>query len=42
MAVIINYLDILFNLIDLHDQGKLDDAGKIRLLKLCKWHDNDI
>ena len=41
MADIINYLDILFDLLDKYEQGKLDNISKIKFLRLCRWHDND-
>lgn len=41
MAVIINYVDVLFDLMDKYEQGKLDDIGKARFLRLCRWYDND-
>lgn len=41
MAVIINYVDVLFDLIDKYEQGKLDNIGKARFLRLCRWYDND-
>jgi hypothetical protein len=26
---------------DKYEQGKLDNIGKARFLRLCRWHDND-
>ena len=42
MAEIINYVDVLFDLMDKYEQGKLDNMGISMFLRLCRWHDNDI